>query len=118
MCATLPSRSASPSTGSGGTSAGTSGYWTSPTPTAARTRSPCATRPASDPVFLPAPVDEVERRAVQHALGRPAAGPSIALRRQLARGVDAQLAAPELLVRSVIEVVDRTDGVQHVVRVV
>src|SRR6478672_13589329 len=75
-------------------------------------------QPGSQAVLAPAPLDQRRRRVVQHALLGPPALAAVALGRQLAGGVHPELAAEELLVGGMVEVVDRPDGVLHVVGVV
>src|SRR5215475_9029119 len=75
-------------------------------------------RARSQPVLRPAAVHQGPHLGRHNRLLRPPAGPPVALGGQLAGRVDAQLAAPELLVGRVVEMVDRAHRVQHVVRVV
>src|SRR5256885_8565098 len=67
-------------------------------------------------VVLPARAHPLNHRWVLGDDLRPAA--VIALGRQLGSRVDADLAAPELLVRRMVEVVNRPDGREQIVRVV
>src|SRR5215471_20309365 len=87
----------------------------SPTAPAVRAPTRSGIRARSEPVLAPSctyPGRDVGRH---DRLGRPAA--VVALGGRLAGRVDARLATPELLVRRVVEVVDRALGEEQVVRV-
>src|SRR6476469_6688497 len=82
-------------------------------------RSPSASvGPAPNAVRGPAAVDQLPGQRVDHTFLRPSPIAAIPLARQLAGGIHPELAAEELFVGGVVQVIDRTHGVQRVVGVI